>query len=421
MQDTLSLKSLAAGTSLLVFLLFSNPVEGEEAFKQEDGGHLQAAAEETGLINATAGLLDSLMVAVSLSASSEAKAEGIESQRSLAPAQKVQGAAVDAPVRAVELMQPGTAEKALQRSFFGRVVARETADLSFPLQGTLVHFPATEGSTVPAGETLAALDLAPFERAVERARIELQQADRAFGRTQVLQERNVVSKTMKEDAESARDLADVALREALDALEDATIVAPYDALVAERLTANHVIVAPGTPIIRVHDISEMHVEIDVPERLVQRYPVIDQVLFQARFPGRGDQVDLRLVEFHAQTEAIGQSYRFTLALPSQTGLDLLPGSSLTVTAVLPKPAPAHEVPVTAIVADKKREPYVMVFEPGDAGKGTVRALPIDVASINGTSFVVRNLPSDIEIVRTGAHLLRDGQTVRRFTGLQVEE
>lgn len=331
-----------------------------------------------------------------------------------------------APVRAVELIRTDDLQEVLERNFFGRVAARETADLAFPLNGTLARFPVEEGATVAAGAVLAELDLAPFKRAVERAEIELAQAERAYARALTLKERDAGSRVEAEDMESARDLADVALREARDALDDATITAPYRALIAERLTANHVIVAPGAPIVRVHDVSQMRVEIDVPERLFQNFPLVDQVSFRAKLPGQDEPLALTLVEFQAETAAIGQSYRFTLALPDVPTPGLLPGSSLTVTAAIPQRAPSLAAPAAAIVAGDDRQPYVMVFEPNDpaaenAGDGRVRATPVTVTTANGVSFSVDGLPPGVEIVAAGAHLLRDGEAVRRYTGLKVEE
>jgi multidrug efflux pump subunit AcrA (membrane-fusion protein) len=67
-----------------------------------------------------------------------------------------------------------------------------------------------------------------------------------------------------EDAETTRDLAEIALRAARAALADATLTAPFDALVAARLIPPQSIVEPGQPLIRLHDMSEVRVEIDLP-------------------------------------------------------------------------------------------------------------------------------------------------------------
>lgn len=414
-MQTRNIRPLPLVGAGLAFVLLTSPAMAQTGALSEDAPAAleQPAKQSTGFD----ALLNRVMTAVGFSGPEN---EGAENTAAVEPAPKpVQDAA---PVlRAVELIRPGAEQTVLQRNFFGRIVARETADLAFPVNGKLEQFPVEEGTVVEAGSLLARLDLDPFTRAVERAEIELEQAERAFERASSLAQRDIGPETAAEDTQSARDLADVALREARDALDDARIVAPYRAMIAERMTANHVIVEPGMPVVRVHDISQMRVEIDVPERLVQRLQDITAVQFSARLPGAAEASPLELIEFEAETEEVGQSYTFTLALPDGDHAAILPGGSVTVSAALPSPDPAIVLPTTAIAADAQRQPYVMVFEPSERDQGIVRAVPVDVASIDGNSFSVSDLPNDVEIVKTGAHLLRDGQEVRRFTSLRVEE
>lgn len=404
-------KALLLGTSLSCLLVFSSLAHGQ------DTASSSADAEQQTLEETAPSFLEQALALVGIGAEDPAGED--------TPAEDVvedTAEEADIPVlRAVELAIPADQQTILQRNFFGRVVARETADLAFPLNGTLTTFPVEEGTIVEPGQLLAQLDLAPFERAVERAELQLQQAERDLERAQELARQNVGPRTQAEDAETARDLADVALREARDALEDATITAPYRGLIAERLIANHVIIAPGSPVVRIHDVSQMRVEIDVPERLLQRFPYVNRVTFNAHPLGFEEPIELSIVEFQAQTQRVGQSYRFSLALPDVSSSSLLPGSSLTVTAALPQPTPSLILPTTAIAADENRDPYIMVFEPTGAEEGVVRAVDVDVTSSDGTSFEVTGLPADAEIVTVGAHLLRDGQAVRRYIGLKVEE
>jgi hypothetical protein len=63
----------------------------------------------------------------------------------------------------------------------------------------------------------------------------------------------------------------------------------------------------------------------------------------------------------------------------------------------------------------------MVYEPGADGRGTVRRRQVRIGAPTGTGLRVEGLPEDARIVAAGAHLLRDGQTVRVYDGLVVEE
>ncbi len=325
-------------------------------------------------------------------------------------------------LRPVRLIQPEQAGATLARSFFGRIVARETVDLSFEVNGRLEVLDVTEGDQVIEGEVLAQLDLAPFERAVERAELSLLQAERDAERANALARSNATSRVQADDAETARDLAEVALREARDDLEDATIRAPYTGLVASRIAANFSNVSAGQPILRLHDMSQVRVEIDVPERLIQRVGNPERIDFSASLPAIGGDVPLELVEFQAETAAIGQSYVVTLALPAVRLASLLvPGASVTVTATLPGARDGLSLPASAVLSGPDRDAAVLAFEPTGAEEGTLRRVAVNIRSETGTEFIVDGLPQGTEIVGAGAHLLREGQAVRRYTGLTVEE
>lgn len=327
-----------------------------------------------------------------------------------------------APIRAVKLIQAGGGAVQLERVFFGQVAARETVDLSFEVGGRLIMFDAQEGQFLDDGVQIAAMDLAPFERAVERATLQLAQTNRDLTRAQTLVQSNVASATQAENAETARDLAALALREATDALEDAALHAPFRALVASRLTPNFANVSPGQPIVRLHDMSEVRVEIGVPERLFQSLSDVEGIRFVGTSPLFEGEVPLTLREFNAETQSIGQSYRVTLALPStQVPTAIIPGASMTVTARLrDRDATAITLPPSAVTMTNDGA-QVMIYTPNAEGKnGTVGLVPVNVASANGAQITVTGVGPDLWIVGAGIQMLRDGETVRPFTGMSVE-
>lgn len=244
-------------------------------------------------------------------------------------------------------------------------------------------------------------------------------ATREAERTAQLAARAVGPETRAEDAATLRDLAHVALRDARAALADATLTAPFDGLVALRIAAEHASVAPGQPVLRLHDMSEVRVEIAVPERLVAAAGGLGDPRFVARLrPGRA--APQRLVAFQPQTDRVGQSYRVTLAFAETDGAGLLPGASITVTASLPAAEGGMTVPATALLALSDRGAEVLVLE--DRAGGTfVRRVPVTVTAPSGDGFRIEGLPEGAEIVASGAHRLHDGQAVRRFAPLARSE
>ncbi|MFQ6553043.1 efflux RND transporter periplasmic adaptor subunit [Aestuariibius insulae] len=326
------------------------------------------------------------------------------------------------PVPAVKLVDAAPSEASAERSFFGRIAARETVDLSFEVGGLLVEFPVVEGETVEEGALLAHLEYGPFERAVEEAELALAQAERDYERASQLAEQNVASQVQADDTRTARDLSRVALRNAREALSDATLEAPFAALVASRLTAQYSNVQAGLPIVRLHDMSEIRVEIDVPERLFQRATGPDSVRFHGLLPQVEGPIPLELVEFDAQTGSVGQTFLVTLRLPELNIPTLIPGATMTVIASTDIDAGAGiPLPATALLPGADRAARVMIYEPEGETGGTVRAQEVQVTSISGTDLTVSGLPDGAQIVATGGHLLNEGQRVRPYTGLSVEE
>ncbi len=332
------------------------------------------------------------------------------------------------PLPAVRLVEPGAAAARDARRFFGRIAARETVPLSFEVGGRLIEFPVLEGSRVEAGGVVARLDPDPFARAAERAELALEQAERDSERARRLAASNVASEVRAEDARTARDLADVGLRDAREALADSVLTAPFDGIVAQRIAETFSNVEPGRPILRLHDMSEVRVEIEIPERVLLRAGDPHAIAFTGERPD-GARVRLRLVEFEAQTGRVGQSFRVALALPDEAAGGLIPGATMTVVAELPATPATATVPMGAILAGSGEAWGVMVFRPGDErggegegrDRGRVERRAVRVTAERGTAFEVEGLAAGERIVAAGAHLLTDGQEVRVYEGLTVEQ
>ncbi len=318
--------------------------------------------------------------------------------------------------RPVKLMTLDESSGVLRRQFFGSVVARQTVDLAFQVSGQLRTFPVLEGAPVASGGLIAELDLEPFQRRLDQAIVQKEQADRALGRMQNLSS-NTVSQATIDDAKSAADLADIAVREAEYSLENATLRAPFDGLVATRNIANFTTVQAGSPVLRLHDISEWRVEIDVPEVLFRQAGENPDIEIYGTFIGTDRRIPLEVREFRAEASQIGQTFQITLAMLEDPGPGVLPGSSITVIAELQTNEVRAEIPASAVVIADDGGTSIMVFESSDGDEGTVRRVEVDLETGPDGEFLAdAGLDAGTEIVVAGARLLEDGQAVRRFNG-----
>ncbi len=318
-------------------------------------------------------------------------------------------------LKPVKLLTTAVGPVAVERQFFGQVSAKQTVDLAFQVSGQILEFPVVEGFIVPRGELIAQLDLEQFDLQLAQAKLQLEQAERTVQRLKRLQ--GTVSQVSIEDAETAAGLAVIALRTAEFNLKHATLKAPFDALISSREVALFSTVNSGTPIVRMHDMSELHIEVDVPEILFQRTDGNEEFNITASFPGQPGEYPLQVLEFDAEASTVGQTYRVTLLLPPPDGFDVFPGASATVRVAIETGREQIELPATALVPNPSGDIGVMIFSPVGADEGTVTWVAVDVTPTqHGTFRVTDGLEGEQEVVLTGGSRLNSGQAVRRFTG-----
>lgn len=315
----------------------------------------------------------------------------------------------------VKLMTTKSGDARLERQFFGQVAAKQTVDLAFQVGGQILKFPVVQGFLVPKGTLIAELDLEQFELKLEQARLQKGQADRTVARMAKLA--GTVSKVAIDDAETQAGLAEIAVRNAEYALRHATLQAPFDALISSREVAIFTTVSAGTPIVRLHDMSELHIEVDVPEILFQQAERNNILEITATFPGRDEAFPLRILEFDAEASNVGQTYQVTFLFEPPEGMQVFPGASTTVKIVADAGENIISLPATALISNSSGQVGAMVFTPTGADAGTVTWTPVEIEPTQFGDFrVLSGLQGGDEIVLTGGGALTSGQPVRRFTG-----
>lgn len=303
----------------------------------------------------------------------------------------------------------------VERVFFGRVKARQTIDLAFQVCGQIVNLPVDEGQPIAEGELIAALDIEPFDLSLARARAQFNQAQTDFERVSSL--RGTVSQATIDDAETAVELNRIAVLDAERALRLATMTAPFDGLIAQRTVPNFTTIAAGTPVVRLHDMSDVRIEIEVPEVLFQQAGRDPDVQFEVEFAASDTRYEIEFREVVAETSQVGQTFKITLGMAPRDEVFVLPGSSATVYARVRGEDPPLVIPAGAVVFEPDGSTSVMVFEPSGASSGNVRKKAIEVAPTgNGFVQIQNGLEAGAEIIAAGAALLEDGETVVRFSG-----
>jgi RND family efflux transporter MFP subunit len=316
--------------------------------------------------------------------------------------------------RPVRVMTVEDAVSRQTRRFSGRVKAVQTVDLSFQVDGELIKLPVFESQRVPMGELIAALDPTDYERQVREATVRRDLAQQKLDRVQQLRRRDVASQESLDNAKAEYDLAAVALDTAKRNLAYTEIRAPFDALITRRLVDNFTFLQAGTQVVRIQDVSEVRVDINVPEALfsavrrneVEKIEVIFPAFPEKRFP-------LSFRENQTEADPVTQTYPVTLGMAPPEDLNILPGMTASVEVQISRDssqAGGLIVPTSAIAADADKHSYVWLF---DAASAKVSKRPVSVGRIRGDfALVTSGIEPGDKIVTAGVSFLVDGQTVR---------
>ncbi|MEM1435741.1 MAG: efflux RND transporter periplasmic adaptor subunit [Pseudomonadota bacterium] len=298
--------------------------------------------------------------------------------------------------------------------FVARVDAAQTVDLAFEVGGPLLELKVREGETVRSGALLAALEPTDFRLAVREARAALTLARQDLARQESLLERRVVSEAAVDEARAVAERATVQLAQAQEALADARLVAPFNAYVARRYVDPYTNLQPAVRVLRLHDLSELHLVASVPEALLATVSADRVAAMEARFAFAPERAfPVRYLENSGEADAVAQTYAVTFAMPRPEDFNVLPGMTATVRVVLkvdPTVADRPRIQTSALVAGADGGFFVWIYDPATQ---TVARRSVVPASVDGGALAIRSgLEGDDLIVSTGASQLLPGMRIR---------
>ena len=185
--------------------------------------------------------------------------------------------------RAVRVIRPsGTIETGLARAT-GTIRAREDAVLSAKATGQIHKVRVQVGDRVRAGAILAEMDSTNAQiglqnaRALERlAAARVAESEREVARSKVLFDAQGMPQSAYEQVQTGREIAAAqldqaraAVRQAEQAVQDATITAPFGGIITAKFrnAGDTVTLMPVSPIVALTDVEHLEFRLVVPEAL----------------------------------------------------------------------------------------------------------------------------------------------------------
>ena len=317
-------------------------------------------------------------------------------------------------IKPVKLMTVKDGTGVLTQGFPGTVRAARRAVLSFKVSGPLVKLPVDEGQKVKKGELIAQIDPRDFQIALQEAQASFREAEQQFRRYKELYAKKQVSKADFDRYRAARDVALARLDDARNALNDTTLRAPFDGVIAKRYVENFQKVRAKDPIVNLQDISEIEILVDVPELIMAELKEKSEGDVVVQFDSiPGKKFPLKVKEYSTEADPATQTYQVVFVMNQPAEANILPGMTASVTAKssAAKSRPYILVPAIAVLDAPGNHPYVFVY---DAKAGVVHKREVRIGRLQGSSsiHILDGLKPGEQIVTAGITKLEDGMKVR---------
>ncbi|SMC78068.1 RND family efflux transporter, MFP subunit [Desulfocicer vacuolatum DSM 3385] len=308
------------------------------------------------------------------------------------------------------------------KQYPGTVKACKETRLAFRVGGPLIKVNVKAGDRVKKGEILMQIDPRDFKDKIGvlnaqlgGALARLDNARQDFRRMKQLFDEKVIPQadfdrvtTGKDTAASGVKAIRAQLNIARHHLEYTTLKAPYNGIITQTHIENFEMVAPGRVMVGLHDISNLEININVPENEIINHPLESGKKAWVRFPSLGQQqFSVTLKEWNTTADRATRSYGTTFTLPRPRGIQIFPG----MTAEIQWPGSKDQnqtltIPSKAVVNDSTGTAHVWRFDPKTA---MAAKTPVMLGALYGSSRVVVKsglMPGDL-IVTDGMDFITD--------------
>lgn len=291
----------------------------------------------------------------------------------------------------------------------GTAEARKSVSIYSAVGDKVTEVLFQPGDYVERDQVLLKLDARRQIIALERAQIELTDAERTLKRILESKQKGAATQSDVDDALTQRDLAKVAVQEAKTNLEDRTVLAPFAGIVGLTNIEPGDRIDTNTLITSIDDRKQLFVNFDAPESALELLSQDKPVSLQP-WNNRDIQLSATIAQIDSRVNVQDRTLRVRAILDNQHDR-FRPGLSFRVSLNLD--GESYPIVPEAALAWGATSAHVWVAREGKANKEQVTIKQ----RLRGQILVEGNLQPDDALIVEGIQLLRPGQQVKPATML----
>lgn len=291
---------------------------------------------------------------------------------------------------------------------YGNVDVKRNALLVAESPGNVLSINVSEGQNVSKGQVLVKLDDALVRRNIDEVETNYELARSLFERQERLWKENIGSEVQYLEAKNRKESLESTLATLQEQLAKTSIRAPFNGVVEEVMLKVGEMAGGGVPVARVLDLSEFHIEAEVPESYAMNLREGSEV--EVIFPGI-DTLNATITNIGSFINPNNRTFRILVDVKAKDGR--FKPNQLTILRINDLSAPESVIlPSNVIQQDAKGNDFVFVAEETDGRFARVHKTSIKTGKTYlDKTQVVSGLTGNELIVNRGSRSIRDDQEI----------
>lgn len=313
-----------------------------------------------------------------------------------------------------------TALKVMEQDFVhyvelqGAVTTRQNVLVYPEVAGTMVRVHVVEGERVKNGQLLATIDDGGLSSQLVQMKSQLSLAETTYERQKRLWEQEIGSEIQYLQAKTNYETQKAAVDQMEEQLSKFSIRAPFAGVVDEVIKDQGTVVAPGGPgseVFRVINLSNMFIEVPVPETYITSVTKGKQV--KVFFPILNETIESSVKETGNYINPNNRSFKVEIPVPNKSG-NVKPNLTARVQINDYRNEKALLIPQSAISENAEGEQYTFLMsEVDENNKAIAKKTIITTGKSQGDVIeVLSGIANGQSIIVEGARSVKDGQEVK---------
>ncbi|MGB5609219.1 efflux RND transporter periplasmic adaptor subunit [Eudoraea sp.] len=295
----------------------------------------------------------------------------------------------------------------------GNVMTKQNVLIYPEMAGTLVKVYVKEGQKVNKGQLLASIDDGGMSSQLEQLKTQAALAKTTFERQKRLWEQKIGSEIQYLQAETNYQAVENSVKQAQSQLAKSNIRAPFSGIIDNVIQEQGTVVSPvnGQAVFRIVNLSDMYIEVDVPESYLNGVTVGKEV--KVYFPVLGDSISSVVRQTGNFINPTNRSFRVEIAVPNKKN-NIKPNLTARVQINNYSSNKAILIPQSLISENAEGEQYVYIATEVDSNDMAVARKQIISTGLTQGDYVevLEGINPGEQVIMEGARNVRENQKVK---------